>query len=590
MSLQTPQYKMTSQESFNTCRELPMASLQQEFLSAYNKSQVLVVSGEIDSDHINKVLNFVLFDQHEPAIACTQSLRINAISAAGDTSRLVYMTDVRLLELAKSDVLFQKYGCIVIDEAHERRLATDVLLALLKSAVTSRLDLKVIVTSDTANASKFLAYFERGVHFAIPSDSFQVDIRWLLDPDPNFLELAVHTAKHIHETTGDGDILMFLTGTGEIKSACAQLKNTTKDLDVLTFPQRDNIIKQSSRRRCIITGSSRKWFTPINGIVYVIDSGLAIDTRFNPRAGLEIQSVAPISQAEARYRARQAGRSGVCYRLCTKSDFDEVLLPTVLPPILVSDLSELVLQLKAMGINDVANFDFVDKPHPEVFLPCFEDLHAMGYLTDVGVITERGQKAARLPVHPLWYNALERAHELGCSDELITIAATKSIRNYILTRPPATRQAADLAHQQFACPMSDHITELNAFHAYLDTEASSDHSDALQSWCSTAFLSMQALEDVKRIRIKLVESFAELFGAPSKRANFESRDYDLGIRKALACYFQTVTAIEPEWLIGSNNFREESWQVKQTKSGNVYRMSLAKASFDKACNAHNAED
>ncbi|CAF3432241.1 unnamed protein product [Fusarium graminearum] len=389
---------------------------------AFQESFSTRLSGEIDSDHIDQILNFVLFDQHEPAIACTQSLRNNAISAAGDTSRLVYMTDVRLLELAKSDVLFQKYGCIVIDEAHERGLATDVLLALLKSAVTSRLDLKVIVMSDTANVSKFLGYFERGIHFAIPSDNFQVDIRWLLDPDPNFLELAVHTAKHIHETTGDGDILIFLT-----------------------------------------------------------DSGLAIDTRFNPRAGIEIQSMAPISQAEARYRARQAGRSGVCYRLYTKSDFDEVLLPTVLPPILVSDLSELVLQLKVIGINDVANFDFVDKPHPEVFLRALEDLHAMGYLTDVGVITERGHKAARLPVHPLWYNALERAHELGCSDEIITIAATKSVRNYILTRPSATRQAADLAHQQFSCPMSDHITGLNAFHAYLDTEASSDHSDALQS-------------------------------------------------------------------------------------------------------------
>ncbi|QPC58732.1 hypothetical protein HYE67_000963 [Fusarium culmorum] len=349
---------------------------------AFQESFSTRLSGEIDSDHINKILNFVLFDQHEPAIACTQSLRNNATSAAGDTSRLVYMTDVKLLELAKSDVLFQKYcqhfrqGCIVIDEAHERRLATDVLLALLKSAMTSRLDLKVIVMSDTANASKFLGYFERGVHFAIPSDSFQVDIRWLLDPDPNFLELAVHTAKHIHETTGDGDILMFLTGTGEIKSAY-------------------NIIKQSSRRRCIITDSSRKWFTPINGIVYVIDSGLAIDTRFNPRAGIEIQSVAPISQAKARYRARQAGRSGICYRLYTKSDFDEVLLPTVLPPILVSDLSELVLQLKVMGINDVANFDFVDKPHPEVFPRALEDLHAMGYLTDVGVITERDFGVAR---------------------------------------------------------------------------------------------------------------------------------------------------------------------------------------------------
>lgn len=266
--------------------------------------------------------------------------------------------------------------------------------------------------------------------------------------------------------------------------------------------------------------------------------------------------MAPISQAEARYRARQARRSGVCYRLYTKSDFDEVLLPTVLPSILVSDLSELVLQLKVIGINDVANFDFVDKPHPEVFLRALEDLHAMGYLTDVGVITERGHKAARLPVHPLWYNALERAHELGCSDELRTIAATKSVRNYILTRPSATRQAADLAHQQFSCPMSDHITGLNAFHAYLDTEASSDHSDALQSWCPTAFLSMQTLKDVKRIRTKLVEAInTDYFISTGKpRYILEAASWVLtisGSSIALLCTL-TVSTFKPSLLSNLN--------------------------------------
>lgn len=267
--------------------------------------------------------------------------------------------------------------------------------------------------------------------------------------------------------------------------------------------------------------------------------------------------------------------------------------------------------------------------------------------------------AANLPVHPVWYNAIAIAHELGCSHEMLTIAAIQSNQHSIFLRPCASKLAADLAHQRFACPISDHITQLNAVHAYLQTESQSIQPSAsrddinMREWCSDAFLSMRAIEEVKLIRMQLRKSFADLFKEDPKAGRLESPDYDINIRKALAWAFShqvafsdgggdlyrvlhfnwhagihpdsslvginhqwiiydsfvdtfqqhltTVTAIEPEWIMVSNFFlltltclyTDETQGLQQfsrvkladrKKEGDVvYRMSLAKAAFDEAC-------
>ncbi|SPJ82284.1 probable ATP-binding protein PRP16 [Fusarium torulosum] len=659
-------------------RQLPVSSKRQEFLDVYHQNQT-------GSGKTTQIPQFVLFDElaSKSLIVCTQPRRIAATSVAKRVAaeldvklgeevgyrvrfdkrntlvrtRLSYMTDGMLLQLVKSDLHFKKYGCVIIDEVHERTLSTDLLLALLKRALPHRPDLKVIVMSATANANKLLNFFGQGGQFSIPGRMFPIDIRYLQEAIPDYAHVALHTAKHIHETSADGDILLFMPSVGEIEDACVQLRKATEGLEVLPLysqlsrAEQDKVFTRSFHRRCIISTNIAETSVTIGGVVYVIDPGLAKESRYNPRTGLESIFTAPISQASARQRAGRAGRTGpaVCYRLYTKDDFDEILLPTTPPSILLNNLSDIVLQLKAMGIADIANFDFLDKPDPEVCFRALEDLLAMDYLDDNAEITLKGKMAANLPVHPVWYNAIAMAHELGCSQEMLTIAAIQSNQHPIFLRPRASKLAADLAHQRFACPVSDHITQLNAVHAYLQTESqaiqlSGSRVDiTMREWCSDAFLSMSAIEEVKLIRMQLRKSFADLFKEDPKAGRLESPEYDSNIRKALAWAFShqvafiddgddlyrvlhfnwhagihpdssliginhqwiiydsfvdtfqqhltTVTAIEPEWIMDSNNFQELSWRTEEKEGDAVYRMPLAKAAFDEACeNYRNSHD
>ncbi|KIL89465.1 hypothetical protein FAVG1_07045 [Fusarium avenaceum] len=654
-------------------RQLPVSSKRQEFLDVYHQNQVIVLSGETGSGKTTQIPQFVLFDElaSTSLIVCTQPRRIAATSVAKRVAdeldvklgeevgyrvrfdkrntlvktRLSYMTDGMLLQLVKSDLHFKKY--------------VDLLLALLKRALPHRPDLKVIVMSATANANKFLNYFGQGSQFTIPGRLFPIDIRYLQEAIPDYAYVALHTAKHIHETSADGDILLFMPSVSEIEDACVQLRGATKGLEVLPLysqlsrAEQDKVFTRSSRRRCIISTNVAEASVTIDGVVYVIDPGLAKESRYNPRIGLESIFTAPISQASAQQRAGRAGRMGpgVCYRLYTKDDFNEILLPTTPPSILLNNLSDFVLQLKAMDISDIGNLDFLDKPDPEVFFRALEDLLAMGYLDNNAEITSKGRMAASLPVHPVWYNAIAIAHELGCSQEMLTIAAIQSNQHPIFLCPRSSKSAADLAHQRFACPVSDHITQLNAVHAYLQTESQSIHPSGsgvdinMREWCSDTFISMSAIEEVKLIRRQLRKSFADLFKEDPKSGRLESPEYNINIRKALAWAFShqvafsdggddlyrvlhfnwhagihpdssliginhqwiiynnfvdifqqhltTVTAIEPEWIMGSSNFQESSWRIEDKEGDAMYRMPLAKAAFDKACenyrNSHGSD-
>ncbi|KAF5567982.1 ATP-binding protein PRP16 [Fusarium napiforme] len=281
-------------------------------------------------------------------------------------------------------------------------------------------------------------------------------------------------------------------------------------------------------------------------------TGLAIRHGFNPRLGCDTLRKVPISKASARLRAGRAGRSspGTCYRMYTKKDFDEIFLPSTAPDILKSDLSEMVLLLKALGFHDVANFDFVVPPHPEPAFRAFEDLFWMGYLAEDSSITIKGKMAAKLRIHPAWYNAFAEASSLGCSDEMITIAALENTQQSMFLRPQPFRYAADLAHQRFSCPVSDQMSLMNAFHSYIRTKnqfqtlmgkAAADK--AVDEWCAHAFLNRGVLEEAVRLRKQLKESFTSLFDQEPTVSDFTSPDYDVNIRKALARSFFYRSAI-----------------------------------------------
>ncbi|KAF5595243.1 ATP-binding protein PRP16 [Fusarium pseudocircinatum] len=659
-------------------RRLPASQKRQEFLDLYHQHQVIIVSGETGSGKTTQIPQFILFDELGSAkpIACTQPHRPSAISAAEKVAseldvrvgeevgyqvrfdkrisrvktRLSYMTDGMLVQLVQGNGSFGKYSCVIVDEAHERTIPTDLLLALLKRALPIFPDLKIVIMSATPNVDIFLDYFDQGSHLPLSGREHPVEIRYLQEPASDYANLALHTAQHIHQTTGDGDILVFMPSTAEIEDACGQLRSATWGLEVLPLysqlpkAEQERVLIRSSRRRCIISTNIAEANLTVDGVVYIVDTGLCIESRFNPRIGLKTIFTGPISKAAAEQRASRAGRNqpGVCYRIYTKEYYDGDLLPTTPASLHTRDLSRLVLQIKAMGFDDVANFDFIDKPDPEVFFRALEDLLAMGYLDDAGTITPKGQMASKLPVHPVWFNALEKAHELGCSSDMITIAAIRSTRHPIFVRGQGPYSSAGQA-QRFACFTSDHITQLNAVDAFMkkEDEAEDLRHDGIyidiSGWCSDNSLSMRALEEFKRIRMKLRKSFADLFKDKPKRFALETSECDDNLRQALAwafshrvafsdvgsgndryrvlhhgwhaglspesnlvglnhrwvifdsfvmtnCQFlETVTAIDPEWLRGCENFREESWALKRAGKTGPYKMPLAKASFEEAC-------
>ncbi|KAF5023363.1 hypothetical protein F66182_4566 [Fusarium sp. NRRL 66182] len=568
-------------------RRLPVSSKRQEFLDLYHQHQVIVVSAETGSGKTTQIPQFILFDEFTAAnriIVCTQPRRLAATSVAkrvaaemdvtlGDMvgylvrfemlchegTRLSYMTDGMLLQLVKDDIYFNKFY---------------------------RIELKVIIMSATADVDKFLRYFGQGAHFAVAGRAYPVDIRHLQQPTPHCTSLALHTAKHIHETSPEGDILVFLTTARDIDDACLQLREATSDLQVLPLYSRlskseqDRIFERSTRRRCILSTNIAEASLTIDSVVYVI--------------GLQVIAPAPISRASARQRTGRAGRTrpGVCYRLYTKDDFNEVMLPSTPPEFVLKDLSDSILQIKAMGINDVTGFDFIDKPDPEVLFRALEDLYCMKYLNYDSTITTSGTMAARLPVHPVWYNAFVKAHELECSDEMLTIAAIQTQTQ----QDGATRADVDL-----------------------------------DEWCFDAFLNRRALEDITLIRTLLYKSFYHLFGAKPKRSLFESPDYETNIRKSLAWAFShnlafrdmesgkdhykvlhfdwlggihpdsSLVGIDHPWVIydefaytniqylttDAENVQQARWATKET-DGEVQGIMLqARQSFDEACRRPN---
>ncbi|KAF5969083.1 putative ATP-binding protein PRP16 [Fusarium bulbicola] len=517
-------------------RKLPVSFMRRKFLSAYHSNKVIVLSSETGAGKTTQIPQFVFWDEY------------------ASNKKIIYGI---LLHQAKVDPMFSDYACVILDEAHERTLNTDILVALLKKALLVRDDLKVIVMSATLEVDKFVQYFIGAKRFTVSGRIFPVEVGCIENPTQDYLSLALHTAKHIHEQDNEGDILVFLPTADDCEEASAKLRKAASKLDVLPLysllPQheQDRVFKRSDKRKCILATNIAEASITIDGVVYVIDTGVVKQPGFHPRLGCDTLGTTPISKASARQRAGRAGRTrpGFCYRMYTKKDFDEILLPSTPPSILQTDLSEMVLQLKALGFHDVANFDFVDPPHPEPIFRAFEDLFWMGFLDEEGSITIKGKLAAKLPILPAWYNAFAEASSLGCSDEMITVAAPESTQQLMFLRPQPFRYAADLARQRFFCPVSDQMTLMNAFHSYIRTKnqfqdlMGKDADKAVDEWCADAFLNRGVLEEAVRLRQRLKESFRYLFGKQPAVSDFLSPDYDINIRKALARSFFYRSAI-----------------------------------------------
>ncbi|KAI0075013.1 P-loop containing nucleoside triphosphate hydrolase protein [Panus rudis PR-1116 ss-1] len=592
----TPQYK----KILEVRRKLPVYAQMDEFYKMFNENQIIVMVGETGSGKTTQIPQFVCYSDlphtRGKMVACTQPRRVAAMSVAKrvademdvplgkqvgysirfedmtepGTTFLKYMTDGMLLREAMNDPDLNRYSTIILDEAHERTLATDILMGLLKDLARRRSDLKIIVMSATLDALKFQKYFalkkgETAPLFKVPGRTHPVEVFYTQEPEPDYVEAAIRTVLMIHRAEEPGDILLFLTGEEEIEDACRKIKAEADDLvnqdpdsvgPLVCIPLYSSLPPQQQQRifdppppprtpdgppgrKVIISTNIAETSLTIDGIVYVVDPGFSKQKVYNPRIRVESLLVSPISKASAQQRAGRAGRTrpGKCFRLYTEKDFMKELEEQTHPEILRSNLANTVLELVKLGIKDLVRFDYVDAPAPETLMRALELLNYLAALDDEGNLTPLGAIMAEFPLDPQMSKMLIVSPEFNCSNEILTIVAMLSAPNVWL-RPPNQRREADAAKAMFTVPDGDHLTLLNVYNHY----AQNKHDNR---WAWNNYLSARSLAQADNVRTQLtrtMEKFeVDLISTQDERKLYEN------VRKALVCgYFMQVAHKEGE--------------------------------------------
>lgn len=566
-------------------RELPVHAQRDEFLKIYQNNQIMVFVGETGSGKTTQIPQFVLFDEMphllNTQVACTQPRRVAAMSVAqrvaeemdvklgeevgysirfenktSNKTILKYMTDGMLLREAMEDHELKRYSCIILDEAHERTLATDILMGLLKQVVSRRPDLKIIIMSATLDAEKFQCYFNDAPLLAVPGRTYPVEIYYTPEFQRDYLDSAIRTVLQIHATEEAGDILLFLTGEDEIEEAVRKISLEGDQLvrdegcgPLSVYPlygslpphQQQRIFEPAPEshngrpgRKIVISTNIAETSLTIDGVVYVVDPGFSKQKVYNPRIRVESLLVSPISKASAQQRAGRAGRTrpGKCFRLYTEEAFKKELIEQSYPEILRSNLSSTVLELKKLGIDDLVHFDFMDPPAPETMMRALEELNYLACLDDDGNLTALGRLASQFPLDPMLAVMLIGSFEFQCSQEMLTIVAMLSVPN-VFIRPSKDKKRADDAKNVFAHPDGDHITLLNVYHGFKSDEA---YSFGINQWCRDHYLNYRSLSAADNIRSQL-ERLMTRYNVELNTTDYESPKYFDNIRKALAAGF-----------------------------------------------------
>ncbi|OAA57477.1 pre-mRNA splicing factor RNA helicase [Niveomyces insectorum RCEF 264] len=572
-----------------TRRDLPVSKQRQEFLDVYHSTQILVFVGETGSGKTTQIPQYILYDDmpqfRRKMIACTQPRRVAAMSVAqrvadeldvelgeevgysirfenctGPKTLLKYMTDGQLLRESMNDPDLSRYSCIMIDEAHERTLATDILMALLKDLALRRADLKIVIMSATLDAQKFQRYFHNAPLLAVPGRTHAVEIFYTPEPEKDYMEAAVRTVLQIHATEAEGDILLFLTGEDEIEDACRRIGLEVDEMiresdagPMAIYPlygtlpphQQQRIFERAPEpfkkggrpgRKCIVSTNIAETSLTIDGIVYVVDPGFSKQKIYNPRIRVESLLVTPISRASAQQRAGRAGRTrpGKCFRLYTEKAFKKDLIEQTYPEVLRSNLSNTILELKKLGVQDLVRFDFMDPPPPETMMRALEELNYLACLDDEGELTDLGGVASEFPLDPSLAVMLITSPEFYCSNEILSIVSLLSVPQIFL-RPASARKRADEAKARFTHPDSDHLTLLNAYHAFKG-EALKSSTDQLRHWCHEHFLSFRHLSSADNVRAQL-KTYMETHGVELVSTPYGNKDYYTNIRRALVAGF-----------------------------------------------------
>lgn len=554
---------------------LPIARYENEIIEAINRYQVLILVGETGSGKTTQIPQYLAaagYSNGGMRIGCTQPRRVAAMSVAArvaeemgvclgrevgytirfedcssDETYIKYMTDGMLLREVVSQPDLKNYSVLIIDEAHERTLHTDVLFGLIKDILKLRTDMKVVISSATLDADKFSDYFDGAPIFTVPGRRYPVDIYHTKEPQSDYLASVIKTIFQIHLTPLEGDILVFLTGQDEIEQIEDSLHEISRNLgqerrQLLVVPIYANLptdlqtriflpAPRNTRKVVLATNIAETSIT-IDGISFVIDPGFVKQKSFNPRTGIESLVIGPCSQAAANQRAGRAGRvgPGKCFRLYTAWALEHEMEPNTVPEIQRTNLGSVILLLKNLGIDDLVNFDFIDSPPAELILRALEELYALGALDERGSLTKEGKLMAEFPLEPMMSKSILASRIYNCTSDVISVIAMLGIHGSIFYYPRKLKAQAERTVKSFANPYGDHCTLLNIWNSWTESGYS-------KSWCLDHFIQYRSLRRAKDLRDQLLKLTEKVIQISS-----ESVSDSVALRKAFLSGFFFHTA------------------------------------------------
>lgn len=538
---------------------LPIRKYRDQILYCLENFQVVILVGETGSGKSTQVPQYLYeWGWHSKGmIGITEPRRVSTVTLAnrvaqergelvGDTvgyvvrflertsndTHIKFMTEGILLRELLADPLLTQYGVIIVDEAHERNMLTDMVLGLLKKILRKRSNLKLIISSATIDASFFSEFFSWprsgaeanqliSVKLSIEGRMHAVSHFYLNEPCADYVRETVETVWKLHQKEPPGDILAFLTGQEEVLEAMDLLREyiasqETTNLKVLpmygSMTSNDQLAvfftPPKGVRKVVLATNIAETSITIPGIVYVIDCGYVKVKWYNPTTCSDSLVVVPVSKASAIQRAGRAGRvrPGKVYRLYTKQDYD-ALAPRQPPELRRSEMSGAVLQLKALGIGNVLRFDFPSPPPAQNLLSALETLYALDAIDEQGELTRPvGFLLAELPFSAMLSKMLYVSGQMGCAEEIITIIAMLQVQS-VFSRPAsaAAQQSGRIAHRHFEVAEGDLITLLNIHSAFVE-------EGMTKEFCGQYYLIYRNLKRACELREQLLNLARKKYG------------------------------------------------------------------------------
>uniref|UniRef100_A0A5S6R3J9 RNA helicase n=1 Tax=Trichuris muris TaxID=70415 RepID=A0A5S6R3J9_TRIMR len=541
---------------------LPIYKYRNAILYLLEKYQTLVLFGETGCGKSTQVPQYLLEAgwAREGKICVSEPRRVAAVTLASrvaeergtmfghevgyvvrfddftkrESTKIKYMTDGILVREIMRNPLLTEYSVVVVDEAHERNVNTDILLGLLRKILAKRRDLRLIVSSATLDAEEFRDFFncnttddsalDTATIMSVEGRSFAIDIYYTRGPVANYVNASVKAAIQIHrcEPAG-GDILIFLTGEDEVNTCCNLLKEESKTLHdcdrlwivpiygAMPFKEQIKVFDSSpsGTRKVVVATNIAEASVTVPGIVYVIDCGFVKLRAVHPQTGIESLVVVPISKASAEQRAGRAGRIryGKAYRLYPEAEFEK-LRPFTVPEIQRTNLAPALLQLKSLGISNVLKFHYISRPPAYSMIRGLELLRALGAIDDNGDLTEPlGHQIAEFPLPPMHAKALIMSGKLECSEEMLSIISMMQIQNVFLS-PVGQKHRAEVMKRRFSTEDGDHLTMLNVFTCFIehgrDGRWCQDHHVNYRGLCRAVEIRQQLLRFLRRFKVPLL--------------------------------------------------------------------------------------